>query len=265
MKNKKILLIVCSMLCMLMFTACGQDTAVQTVGGDMSDDEIYSMAEDYLTYLQSFTEEGSYEEMKDDDFLAAADMSALEEVQDLSIMKVVADSYTSSLDQLGAFEGISDRSIVREEDSLTVDLTADYEKHQLKMQAVFDEDMVLESITADTVLTVKEILMKALQNTLLGMGTVFVVLIFISLVISCFKLISKAQNRSKAKKKVQTSDDVKQVESVSAPVEEEADEIDDYELVAVISAAIAAAEETSVDGFRVRSIKRAKNSTWNRA
>ena len=262
MKIKKVLLIVCSMLCILMVAACGSDEKTVYPGDDISDSEINLMAEDYLTYLQSFTQSGNYEEMKDGDFIAVSDMSAIGEVNDLSILKVAADSYADSLNELGAFKGISDRKITRDEESLTVEVVADYEKHQLKMQLVFDEDMVLNSITADLVLTVKEILMKALVNTLLGMGTVFCVLIFISMLISCFKFISKAQNKSKDSKLEAKADNKTQTSPV---LETEADEIDDYELIAVISAAIAVAEGTSVDGFRVRSIKRAKNSTWNRA
>lgn len=262
MKIKKVLLIVCSMLCILMVAACGSDEKTVYPGDDISDSEINLMAEDYLTYLQSFTQSGNYEEMKDGDFIAVSDMSAIGEVNDLSILKVAADSYADSLNELGAFKGISDRKITRDEESLTVEVVADYEKHQLKMQLVFDEDMVLNSITADLVLTVKEILMKALVNTLLGMGTVFCVLIFISMLISCFKFISKAQNKPKDSKLEAKADNKTQTSPV---LETEADEIDDYELIAVISAAIAAAEGTSVDGFRVRSIKRAKNNTWNRA
>jgi hypothetical protein len=49
---------------------------------------------------------------------------------------------------------------------------------------------------------------------------------------------------------------------VTAAVEE-AEEMDDTELVAVIAAAIAAAEGTTTDGFVVRSIKRRKSNKWN--
>ena len=38
---------------------------------------------------------------------------------------------------------------------------------------------------------------------------------------------------------------------------------DDSELIAVISAAIAASEGTSTDGFVVRSIKRRKSNKWS--
>lgn len=46
-------------------------------------------------------------------------------------------------------------------------------------------------------------------------------------------------------------------------VEETVEETDDLELIAVISAAIAAAEGTSTDGFVVRSIRRRSANRWN--
>ena len=49
-------------------------------------------------------------------------------------------------------------------------------------------------------------------------------------------------------------------------IEEEVELSDDLELVAVISAAIAASEgQTSTDGFVVRSIKRANKNKWQKA
>lgn len=58
-------------------------------------------------------------------------------------------------------------------------------------------------------MTLGEILQKALLNTALGMGTVFVMLIFISLVIYCFNFIPKPKEEKKAEpavsKKVQNN------------------------------------------------------------
>lgn len=84
-------------------------------------------------------------------------------------------------------------------------------------------------------------------NTLLGMGSVFIVLILISLIIGCFETF----NGSKKKKE--------DVVVNEAPVETESEELaDDTELVAVIMAAISAFEgNASTDGFVVRSIKKA--------
>ena len=88
----------------------------------------------------------------------------------------------------------------------------------------------------------------------MGMGTVFVVLILISLIISCFNFIPKIQAAfSKKGKKAEASVD----NAVAQIVENEAVQEDDFELVAVIAAAIAASEgAASSDGYVVRSIRR---------
>ena len=87
-------------------------------------------------------------------------------------------------------------------------------------------------------------------NTLLGLGSVFTVLILISLIIASFGLFKK---KPEAKK-----EEVKQVAPVTS--DESEDLTDDTELVAVIMAAIRAYEgagAVSADGFVVRSIKKA--------
>lgn len=86
-------------------------------------------------------------------------------------------------------------------------------------------------------------------NTLLGMGTVFIVLILISFLISGFKLLG-------GKKKVK-KETVVETTTVETTVEEE-NLTDDTELVAVIMAAISAYEgNSSTDGFVVRTIRKA--------
>ena len=65
----------------------------------------------------------------------------------------------------------------------------------------------------------------------------------------------------------QTAEEVtEEVAEEEAPVVEEVvtvDETDDLELIAVITAAIAAQEGTSTDGFVVRSIRRRPSNKWN--
>ena len=92
-------------------------------------------------------------------------------------------------------------------------------------------------------------------NTLMGMGTVFAVLIFISLIISCFKVIPKiTEARANKNKKANITTEEDKSENVSA--NETVDVSDDLELIAVIASAIAASENTSTDRFVVRSIRR---------
>ena len=111
--------------------------------------------------------------------------------------------------------------------------------------------MKLESASLNPISGMGEMMGKAALNTLIGMGTVFVVLILISFIISGFGIVNKLQNRSKATKKAPAV-----APAPAAPVVE-TEETDDCELVAVIAAAIAASEgAASTDGFVVRSIRR---------
>ncbi|MBE5938305.1 MAG: hypothetical protein E7265_09790 [Lachnospiraceae bacterium] len=98
--------------------------------------------------------------------------------------------------------------------------------------------------------------LKAGLNTLMGMGVVFAVLIFISFIISLFKLFGKIGNKSDKKAEAVASD------VAPAPVAEPVSD-NSEEIAAVIAAAIAAYEEDEegaydapADGLYVRSIKK---------
>jgi sodium pump decarboxylase gamma subunit len=97
-------------------------------------------------------------------------------------------------------------------------------------------------------------------NTLMGMGTVFLVLILISIIIYLMGFIGKAQTGKKDSKTVpeaKTPEPVEVAETVSEDLSE------DLELVAVIAAAIAASENVPVDSLVVRSIRRKTSpSRW---
>lgn len=109
-----------------------------------------------------------------------------------------------------------------------------------------------------------DIILQATANTLMGMGVVFMTLIFISFLISLFKFLPNGNKKNKA-----TADAANKKARDNAPkaptVTEVADEelVDDSELVAVITAAIYAAsgsQNNSKDTLVVRSIRRAKRN-----
>lgn len=108
---------------------------------------------------------------------------------------------------------------------------------------------------------------RALLNVAMGMIVVFAVLILICYIIEAFKFISVIQNKleaRKANKDLATGS----TDTVISQIEEKEyaeDLSDDLELVAVITAAIAASMGTSTDGFVVRSIRRAGRSRWKNA
>ncbi len=100
----------------------------------------------------------------------------------------------------------------------------------------------------------------AALNTVIGMGTVFVVLILIIFIISLFRFIPILQDkltRGKANKADTKQESIDNTIAQIVEKEESTDLSDDLELVAVIAAAIAASEgSASTDGFVVRSIRK---------
>jgi len=99
-----------------------------------------------------------------------------------------------------------------------------------------------------------------------GLSTVFLVLILISIIISLLKhvkFIGKKKVQSPAAKAIQTPSVVEEVKN-SSNNERGVNETDDLELVAVITAAIAASLNTSVDQLKVTSFRRVSESKgWN--
>ncbi len=94
------------------------------------------------------------------------------------------------------------------------------------------------------------------MNTVMGLGTVFVILVFLIFVIS-LQIYSRTCGRKE--KREQTGSGSRSTGSGCGAVAEPAveDVTDDGELIAVIAAAIAASEgKTSTDGFVVRSIRK---------
>ena len=143
------------------------------------------------------------------------------------------------------------------QDTLTLEQVIIYEKRELCMTFVLAYDYETKQVElvdtgVDLVYTMGEKMEKAALNTLMGMGTVFVVLILISLIIYCFRYISVLSDKMSGREKKQE----KQPEVPQTAGQPGQALTDDLELVAVISAAIAANEGTSTDSFVVRSIHR---------
>lgn len=239
---KKLLTILC-------MAACLFGTTVQSLAAD----DVKS-TEAYTTYGSSFDSlvqqlinysDEELEELKNT-------TTSAEDVQ-------LIEAWTAVKDDLGAYIGVLECEMEESETSLTVTMKFDFTNRDITM--VYTADTSSANITFDKVLTTGEILEKAALNTLIGMGTTFIILIFISLLISTFSFIPKLFGNKKADKTVAV-----EAKTAELPVETATEDLtDDLELVAVISAAIAAAEGTSADGVVIRSIKRADNAKWKRA
>lgn len=116
---------------------------------------------------------------------------------------------------------------------------------------------MLSNVNALTLMPMDERLSYAMQMLLLGMGTVFSVLIILWLCVALFRLIFSGAARNKADK---GQKEIKQ-ETVAAPTPVATTAPDDGELLAVITAAVAAMLEAEGSpaydgGFRVVSFRR---------
>lgn len=195
--------------------------------------------------------------------LSDEDMEKYKDVDDSFTVSAVT-AYEAVKDELGTFTSIGDVVIEEKDDTITATATATFEKATATVTLNIDAaTYAMKSLNMDVNYTLAQNLQRAGLNTLMGVGIVFLVLVFLSFIISLFRFIGAAADKSmvshEAPKPIPPA-------PVQAPAVQNApEETDDGELVAVIAAAIAAAENTSTDGFVVRSIRKVNKTKWRNA
>lgn len=166
------------------------------------------------------------------------------------------------LDAMGALRKSGETTAKVDGNQIIVHVEVSGEKKNATAEVIFSNDqfLVMESAALNPESTLGELMTGAALNTLIGMGVVFSVLILISFIISCFRVIpaiqKKAADRKENKREAMQSASVDNAVAQIVGREEISGE-DDLELAAVIAAAIAAYEgAASTDGYVVRSILR---------
>lgn len=167
----------------------------------------------------------------------------------VEVMEQVAVAYFGSVDEF-----LLQNNLTSLEEAVENEINYYLDSQGLK--PYIPEEMVVTPVYSN-----KELIGQAGMNTLIGMGTVFVVLIFISFIISLFKYLP-ALFAKKTKAPEPKKDEAPAKAVQTAPVVSE-NLMNDAELVAVITAAIYAASgnaggAVSKDTLVVRSIRRAK-------
>lgn len=183
------------------------------------------------------------------------------------------ESWKNAMEEIGTFEGADSAEVKFDDDEIIINVHALGSDHDATVEIILEYDRAQQtsqyvSIATNIEYSPAELMKKAALNTLIGMGTVFVVLILISLIISCFSIIPKIQEKQKKKAEGQAADDTAAVQAdpVVAQIAAREELADDTELAAVIAAAIAAYEGSgSTDGFVVRSIRKSNKSKWQNA
>lgn len=168
-------------------------------------------------------------------------------------------SWQTSKDELGAKkESNGETTVTLKDDQYIVTVPVKFEKANANFVYVFESTGTPVSMSVDVQYGLGKTLQRAGLNTLMGVGTVFVMLILLSLLISLFRFIPNPEAKKAAEAKA--AKEAQAAAIAAAPVQAEENLADDGELVAVIAAAIAAAEGTTTDGFVVRSIRKVKRN-----
>ena len=187
--------------------------------------------------------------------------SILSKYQDSMVASV--QSWVNAKEELGAYKQILAQDI-EVDDDIVIKTDCEFENGESVVTTTLSLDdlslVSMEFATAEK--TMGQKMEEAVLNTLMGVCVVFAMLFFLSFLISQFKHISKLEEGFK--KKNAPAAPAPAPVAAPAPVEEE-EVVDDGELIAVIAAAIAAAEGTTTDGFVVRSIKKSNRNKWQRA
>ena len=232
---KKFLLVLGMITCLVGLSACGK--VEEPYQGVLTQEQADATVENFMAALNEVVMMGQQEEYAKEPVLAAS-----------------LASYESARADLGDYQSMVSCTFTEDEDGIIINAVIQGTKRPGTVEMIFDDEMVFTSGTVNVTYTFGEQMTKAALNTLMGMGTVFAVLILIAALISSFNLIPKIQAAfAKKDKKVETAAD----NAVAQIVENETVQEDDLELIAVIAAAIAASEgAASTDGYVVRSIRR---------
>ena len=256
---KRVLLVLCMVTCLFSLSACSNKAnAAAEEGLDAQSAAIITQSG-----------EGLLKEIVGLDEASAGQIESVLLKQKETGLASGVTSWLGVMKDTGSFvEVISSAAAEEASGGYSCTIAANFENRQAEIKIFYEEDpqygLSPVSISFTPAYTTGEKMSKAAMNTLMGMGTVFLVLIFISLLIGCFKYINAFDKKMKDK----AAAEAPAAPAVPAPaavpaVEEEL--VDDLELVAVIIAAIAAATGSSADGLVVRSIKRAPGAKWKRA
>ncbi len=245
---KKFMSIAFMMICVLAFTACGASAETEDNGVDET-----------LSANMITTAEGLSEAIV---ALSDEDIASYKESGD-AFTELAMEAWETNRDELGEFKSMG--SAVAEEitEGYSVTVPMEFSLRNGELIYTFDEEGMPTGLAVNPEYTLAENMKRAGMNTLMGVGIVFVMLIFLSFLISLFKFIPALEAKmTKKEEKAPAAPAKKAAAPAPAPAAPVVQETDDSELVAVIAAAIAAAEGTTTDGFVVRSIKKVNRKKW---
>ncbi len=257
---KKLIALICMITCIFGLTACGSEEALTDYETQKVEYAKQLAAQTVVPFLaEANIDEYTVYTAEEVEYVVGQTYSM--NVDGNAVISAIT-SFDTAIESIGAITSVDEATAVIDDDTIIVTVPVTGEVKNANAEVIFSNDMfmILQSAALNEESTIGGSMAKAGLNTLIGMGTVFVVLILISFIISLFGYIPKIQ-AAFSKKKASTEEAPKAAPAPAAPAPAVAEEVvdysDDLELVAVIAAAIAAYEgETTTDGFVVRSIRK---------
>ena len=247
--KKKIALFLSVLSVVMMLGACGTQDPTKVDYNGVSYETLYQQSVELGTALKSATVDEVKQEMND--LLAAGEQYA--------IFADLCAKWLDAIEVSGNYVSYDEGSftVTKSGKTLTTDLMLKFENRDVVFQLVYNyHNMELTGVTINPVYSFGEKMSTAALNTVICMSIVFAVLMFISLLISGFKIFPYLEEQKRAKAAAAKAVAAENTVVTQIEQREEQELVDDTELVAVIAAAIAAYEGTSTDGFVVRSIRR---------
>lgn len=175
---KKLISILAVMTCVFSLTACSGTTS--SIEGEpmTTDEEAYwvSSGESMVESVQQIVSDGLAEDYADDKVVTAA-----------------VQSWENAIKDIGEVQGYQNEyAVYSDSKEISVNIGIDGSDHDANTVIVIDQSTGgydLESITTNVSYSFGELMEQAALNTVLGMGTTFIVLILLAALIYLFRYI----------------------------------------------------------------------------
>lgn len=256
-------LLIC--LCIFALSACSKSSDNQNTIAEDLQKKLFSQAENDAQTMDQVLKDGSMDQFESEAVVYAGLQgwqSAKEELGEFD--------FTTDSDNNGIADCFTEKSVNKDKDGnyiVTLGITGS--RRDGDFVVTYNKDLSgYESFTTNVNYTDDELLKQAGQNTLLGMGITFGVLILLSIIIALFGFLFNSFRKKKKEGEEENGSEASASEKSGAGSVSTSGQSEDAanELVAVITAAVAAFRAqtepgTDPDAFVVRKIRRIRRKS----